>query len=129
MELLNIDNDVTEEMYKLASVNLCSNLDGQLMTGLMVNPPKPGSASYDQYIEERDTIIESMKRRAKMVEEGLNSMEGVSCQRVEGAMYAFPSITLPPAAVDAAKSQGKAPDVFYCLELLKATGYDILRST
>ena len=39
-----------------------------------------------------------------------------------GAMYCFPRITLPPAAIDAARSMGKCPDVMYCLELLNETG-------
>ena len=32
-------------------------------------------------------------------------LEGVSCVRPQGAMYLFPSITLPDAAVKAAKRQ------------------------
>lgn len=39
-----------------------------------------------------------------------------------GAMYSFPRITIPPAAIAAAKAAGKAPDVMYCLELLEETG-------
>ena len=39
-----------------------------------------------------------------------------------GALYSFPRITLPLAAIEAAKSQGKSPDVLYCLELLNETG-------
>ena len=39
-----------------------------------------------------------------------------------GAMYSFPQIRLPPRAIEAAKNAGKAPDVFYCLKLLEATG-------
>lgn len=38
------------------------------------------------------------------------------------SLYAFPSITLPPRAISEAQRQGVAPDVFYCLELLKETG-------
>jgi len=37
-------------------------------------------------------------------------------------MYSFPQIQLPPGAIDAAKKLEKAPDVFYCLKLLEATG-------
>ncbi|CAN4087522.1 unnamed protein product [Withania somnifera] len=37
-------------------------------------------------------------------------------------MYSFPQIKLPPGAIDAAKKAEKAPDVFYCLKLLEATG-------
>jgi len=31
-------------------------------------------------------------------------------------------IRLPPKALEAAKAQGKAGDVYYCLKLLEATG-------
>lgn len=37
-------------------------------------------------------------------------------------MYSFPQIRLPQRAMDVAKSAGKAPDVYYCLKLLEATG-------
>jgi hypothetical protein len=39
-----------------------------------------------------------------------------------GAMYSFPRITIPPAAIAAARAAGKEPDVMYCLELLEETG-------
>lgn len=37
-------------------------------------------------------------------------------------MYAFPQITLSKAAAAAAEDAGRAPDMFYCLRLLDATG-------
>ena len=37
-------------------------------------------------------------------------------------MYAFPQIMLPPKAVAHAKSLNMEPDLFYCLELIEATG-------
>lgn len=37
-------------------------------------------------------------------------------------MYSFPQIKLPPRAIEAAKQARKAPDVYYCLKLLEATG-------
>lgn len=48
------------------------------------------------------------------------------CLLWQGAMYAFPQITLPRRAVDAAKAQGKAPDVFYAFTLLEETGEFII---
>ena len=38
-----------------------------------------------------------------MTTEVLNSMENVKCNEVAGAMYAFPRITLPKKAIEAAK--------------------------
>jgi len=37
-------------------------------------------------------------------------------------MYLFPKLTLPQKAQEAAKKAGKAPDAFYCLQLLEKTG-------
>ncbi len=127
--LTNIDASVTAQLYKLASISLCSNVTGQLTVGLMVNPPRQGDASYSQYATERDSILDSLKRRAQKVAKALNELEGVSCQPVEGALYAFPRITLPAKAMDEAKSRGKAPDTMYALELLDATGICVVPGT
>jgi aspartate/methionine/tyrosine aminotransferase len=94
-ELLGIGDDVKMQLYKLASMSLASNTLGMLTVGLMVNPPKPGDESYDLYVQERDAILSSMKRRAQVMSRALNRMSGVSCNEIEGAMYAFPTITLP----------------------------------
>lgn len=37
-------------------------------------------------------------------------------------MYLFPTISLPEKAIQAAKESDRAPDEFYCLRLLDATG-------
>eukprot|EP00931_Biecheleriopsis_adriatica_P077536 TRINITY_DN51089_c0_g1_i1.p1 TRINITY_DN51089_c0_g1~~TRINITY_DN51089_c0_g1_i1.p1 ORF type:complete len:508 (-),score=128.09 TRINITY_DN51089_c0_g1_i1:51-1574(-) len=121
-ELHNIDKDVKAQLYKLASITLCSNTHGQIAIGLMVNPPKEGDDSHPQYIEERDAILSSLHRRAVKLADALNKLEGISCNPSEGAMYLFPSVHLPKAAVQAAASKGLVPDTFYCLELLEATG-------
>ena len=83
------------QLYKLASMSLASNTLGMITVGLMVNPPKQGEESYALYINERDAILSSMKRRARVMTKALNNMTGVSCNEIEGAMYAFPTITLP----------------------------------
>lgn len=56
------------------------------------------------------------------LEDGLNSLEGVTCNRAEGAMYLFPRINLPQKAIEAAEAEKTAPDAFYCKRLLNATG-------
>ena len=40
MELVNLPDDVFAELVKLASIDLCSNVNGQICTALMMNPPK-----------------------------------------------------------------------------------------
>merc|ERR1712228_784213 len=60
------------------------------------------------------------------VADTLNSIEGFSCNTVQGAMYAFPQITLPEKAIAAAKEAGQSADVFYAFQLLEATGICII---
>lgn len=122
MELINFCDTAKQELYKLASVSLCSNIEGQLMVALMTNPPVEGDVSYDQYAKERDDILASLQRRAKKLVAAYNELEGVECNATEGALYTFPKITIPSGAVEAAKKQGVQPDMFYCMEMLKTTG-------
>ena len=49
------------------------------------------------------SIKASYRKKSKMTTEVLNSMENVKCNEVAGAMYAFPRITLPEKAIEAAK--------------------------
>jgi len=70
--------------------------------------------------------MDSLKRRAVRLSQQLNELDGVSCNAIDGAMYAFPTITLPRNAVAAAKSQGIEADELYCLELLEETGIIIV---
>ncbi len=127
--LTNFPEDVSAQLYKLASISLCSNVTGQLTVGLMVNPPKENTPSYATYVSERDSILSSLKRRAIKLAAALNELEGVSCQPVEGALYAFPQITLPAKAVEAAKKACKAADAFYALRLLDQTGICVVPGT
>lgn len=122
VEFTNFHPDTVAEMYKVASINLCPNTQGQVAMSLMVNPPKPGDESYESYQKEASEGLASLRRRAHVMTEAFNSLPGVTCTFTEGAMYSFPRLHLPPKAIQAAKDAGKAPDEFYCLELLKETG-------
>ncbi|TPX55332.1 hypothetical protein CcCBS67573_g09487 [Chytriomyces confervae] len=121
-ECTNIDPEVMAQFYKIASISLCPPVHGQLMVGLMTNPPKEGDPSYPEYRKEMDDIYQSLVRRSNTLAKALNKLEGVSCNEAEGAMYLFPTITLPRKAVEAAKALGKQPDDMYCMELLNETG-------
>jgi alanine transaminase len=122
MELHNIDSYVQAQLYKLASSGLCSNTMGQIMVSLMLRPPQPGDASYDRFVQEETEIYEGLKRRAKALVDGLNKVDGIDCNPAEGAMYAFPRVTLPQGAIDAAEAEGVTPDHMYAMSLLEETG-------
>ena len=48
-------------------------------------------------------VLGQLAEKAKMVTETFNSIPGISCNTVQGAMYAFPQIKLPQKAIQAAK--------------------------
>lgn len=121
-ECVNVSEQVKELFYKISSVSLCPPVQGQAMMELMINPPKIGSPSHPLFRKEQSDIYNSLKRRATKLANALNEMEGVSCNQAEGAMYLFPTITLSPKAIQAAKKKGQTPDAFYTMELLNATG-------
>ena len=71
------------------------SLTVQLGMALMVNPPKEGSESYEQFEHEETSVMESLRRRAQIMTDGFNACEGVTCTFTEGAMYSFPRLRLP----------------------------------
>jgi aspartate/methionine/tyrosine aminotransferase len=112
LECRNVPAPVMDEITKLQSISLCANSVGQIATYLLVRPPRPGDPSHALYVKERTEVLETLRRKAEMVERGLNAVPGIQCNRVAGAMYAFPRITLPRGVTDDE----------YCLALLEETG-------
>jgi len=121
-EMTNFHPQTVDELYKVSSIALSPNITGQIMMGLMVKPPRPGDYSYPQFAAESEAIMLSLRKRAHIMTDGFNACDNIVCNFTEGAMYSFPQVKLPRAAVAAARQAGKAPDVFYCLRLLEATG-------
>ena len=111
-ECRNVPADVRDELTKLQSIALCANSVGQIVTYLLVRPPRPGDPSYATWERERREIFESLRRRAELVARGLARVPGIACNPVAGAMYAFPRITLPAGVTDTE----------WCLALLEETG-------
>ncbi len=119
LEIRNIPADVMGQFLKLQSVGLCANLTGQMVTYCMVNPPQPGQPSFELYARERDAILGELKQRAVILADGLNKIPGFQCNKVAGAMYCFPRITMPPGRTDEE----------YCMALLEATGICVVPGT
>lgn len=124
-ELINLDPTVRAMFQKSLSAQLCPTTIGQAALDVVVNPPQKGEPSYEQFIKEKTTVLQSLKERAEMVANEFNSFEGFSCNVVQGAMYAFPQFTLPQKAIEAAKKDGKTPDTFYAFQLLEQTGKNL----
>lgn len=100
-------------LTKQASVSLCANTAGQVLTYLMVTPPVAGSESYSRFMREKKKILNDLEAKAIMTMDAFKHMEGVECFGRIGAMYLFPRLkVLPP---------GKT-DFDYCMALLESTG-------
>ncbi|CAH8618047.1 unnamed protein product [Heterobilharzia americana] len=110
------------QLFKALSARLCPPLMGQVVMEAVVNPPKPNEPSYSIFVRERDDVLNALKEKANITYSALNTMPNMSCNPVQGAMYAFPRIYLPTRAVEEAKKRGQAPDFFYCLQLLEEKG-------
>ena len=129
-EVRNMPDDVYEQLIKLQSISLCSNVDGQIVTYLMVAPPKPGDESYELYTKERDGILNELKYKSRVLGEGLNAIDGMECEVPHGAMYAFVRFELPhkkgvdvsKMTADELRAYDAKRDFDYCMALLEETG-------
>ncbi|UKL13537.1 aminotransferase class I/II-fold pyridoxal phosphate-dependent enzyme [Dissulfurimicrobium hydrothermale] len=74
--------DYTEGMKKLARARLCASHPKQFAIPVALN----GTLFHI------DSTIEKLKRRRDITIERLNSIPGISCQRPNGAFYAFPRL-------------------------------------
>ncbi|KOB75376.1 putative alanine aminotransferase [Operophtera brumata] len=92
------------------------------LTPPQARPPQKGEPSYELFMKEKTQVLASLKQRAELIAGSFNQMKGFKCNVVQGAMYAFPRFDLSPKALEAAKKDGKSPDVFYVFQLLEETG-------
>jgi alanine transaminase len=130
VEFRNIPNDVLTELVKLQSISLCANLPGQIATFLMVSPPGPGDESYETYCSEREAILNELKRKAELLGETINKIDGMSLDVPQGAMYAFvkmefpsgPDVDIRSMSLDGRREYEAKRDSDYCLALLEETG-------
>ncbi|KAK7867733.1 hypothetical protein R5R35_002240 [Gryllus longicercus] len=125
-EVINLQSDVKAMYLKSISAMLCPTVLGQMTMDCVVKPPEPGQPSYDLFIKEKNAVLKSLAERAEMVAKTFNSICGMSCNAVQGAMYAFPQIYLPPKAIEIAKQQKLAPDAYYAFQLLENSGICIV---
>ena len=118
LEMHNVDPEVRAVILKLKTISLCSNSYGQILMDLKVRPPTSADASSEtvqQYQSEVKALLSELKAKAQYMEKALNSMKNMHSNPIEGAMYAFPRIDLPPKFVAEAEKLGRAPDAHYCM--------------
>ena len=100
-------------LLKQASVSLCANSVGQIMTYLMVSPPNSESRVRQKFIVEKEKVLANLYEKAMMVREAFKKMDGLESFGKTGAMYLFPRLNKLPKGTD---------DFDYCMALLEETG-------
>lgn len=126
LELVNFQPEVKAIFDKISHTIKCPTTIGQVAIDVLVNPPKEGEPSYDQWHAEKTNILKSLQERAKLIVDALNTFEGFTCPPIRGAMYAFPRVHFPPKSIEAAKRAGRNVDVFYAYRLLEEYGVCIV---
>lgn len=91
MELVGFTDEVRQLLLKLACLAVCSVVTGQAMVDLMLLPPKKGDASYELDKKERQEIFDAMYERARKLYAMFDKLDGIECQKPQGAMYLYPS--------------------------------------
>jgi len=114
------DLNFVDLLNKQASISLCSNTAGQILTYLMVSPPNEGSESFQRFAQEKQSILRDLHEKATMIREAFTQMEGVECFGETGAMYLFRRLNKLP--------EGKT-DFDYCMALLEETGLCVVNGS
>ncbi|RZC43272.1 Aminotran 1 2 domain containing protein [Asbolus verrucosus] len=125
-EIVNFNPEAKAVYLKSISTKLSPTGLGQTCMYAVVHPPKKGEPSFDEFMTEKNALDEEFKLKAKITELKLNAIEGIKCNPVQGAIYAFPQIILPQKFIEAAKNKGKVPDAIYSMELLENTGICVI---
>lgn len=55
------------------------------------------------WLQERQEVLAELAAKAKLTEQVFNEAPGIRCNPVQGAMYSFPRVQLPPRAVQRAQ--------------------------
>jgi alanine transaminase len=121
-----MDPDVMAILQKSISAMLCPTAVGQAAMDVVVNPPRPGEPSYEQFQKEKIDTLTSLGDRSRLVVDRLNQIPGYKTNPAMGAMYVFPRVDIPEKAQQEAKKKNLQPDAFYAFKLLEATGICVI---
>ena len=109
-----------ELLFKVSSVNLCSNTIGQALVYLMVCPPQKGVDAFELFIKEKQNILDDLFAKATIIRKSFEKMDGMECFGRIGAMYLFPRMNTLPS---------NTTDYDYCMELLNKTGLCVVNGS
>ncbi|KAG7330532.1 hypothetical protein KOW79_006754 [Hemibagrus wyckioides] len=104
LELVNLDSLVIPYIQKFFNTFTCGTLNGQIA------------------VDEIQLIRSTISNNAQKTLEVLSGLPGISCQPVNGGIFAFPRLHLSQSAIKYAKEKQLELDLLYCLSLLEDEG-------
>jgi len=125
VDMLNVHHEILAVMKKLKILDICPNIAGQVLTDLMVKPPTYEDSSketVDLFNKQQKDNFDNLKIKADILSKELNTIPRISCQKIDGALYAFPKIDIPDFRIKQAQKLGEHPDAIFAMSLLDNTG-------
>merc|ERR1719382_947483 len=122
-EVVNMEADVKAMLMKSISAKLCPTVIGQTCMDVVVNPPRPGEASYEEFAAQKSYILSSLADRAKLVADSFNSMEGFTCQVVQGGHVCFSTPSFAGKGRCKGQTNGSSTRCVLCIPTSGEHGY------
>ncbi|KAF1740221.1 hypothetical protein MXB_1930 [Myxobolus squamalis] len=96
MEFFGFKKEVKAQIFKLITTQICSS------------------------------SCSGFKSKADFLHYQFNSIPGITCNKIQGALYAFPRLNLTNSFIKHAKDLGMQPDEYNCFQLLEEKGVCVL---
>jgi len=116
MELHNIDIELTSLLEKSASMNLCANISGQVLVGLLTEEKD------EVYNAEYAYKYDMMKQKSTYLYNKIKQIVNLRCNPPKGSMYLFPQIISTDKLIGLANDADMEVDTYYCMQLLERYG-------
>ncbi|XP_068017218.1 alanine aminotransferase 2-like isoform X2 [Melanerpes formicivorus] len=119
LELVNVEQAVVRPFHLAQSIPRPCVL-GRILLDILMGPPDKGDP-IQQALEEQQRLCHHLAQQWQLLQEVL-AQGSLRCQPGQGGARACPRLQLPPRALRQAQELGLEPDVFFCQQLLEATG-------
>ncbi|XP_056620657.1 alanine aminotransferase 2-like isoform X2 [Triplophysa dalaica] len=116
MELVNVDEGLLLYTEVLLTGDINTPVIGQIALDVMVDPPRPGDASYDLYIQEVSYRLSTLRLNISSAVDFMNDLSGFTCSTVQSGIYIYPHLSLPHTA------HTQIAGLCYCRRLLEDQG-------
>lgn len=116
-----------EHLQQIATANSGGSLLAQALVASALTPPEAADReAVEAWEQERGEVREGLRRRASLVSERLNAMEGVKCHSIQAGAFAYPRVIIKGYVMKKAISFATPADQIYCLELAERYGVGLM---